>query len=134
MKSIYLLGFLVVLFLGACSADKQVTQEQDEQVLRELLTEIEQMASSVSCEDDTEWKFTAIGSKACGGNLGYIAYSQKIDEKVFLEKVAIFTQKQQEYNIKWSIVSDCSIPAKPTSVVCIKGKPEFRYGNNNVFE
>lgn len=102
-------------------------QEKDYQKLMTLFSEIETLARSVSCTDSNEWSFTGYGTKACGGFQGYIAYSNKINVSDFLEKVTTYTKKEHEYNKKWNIVSNCSVPSKPSEVNCVNGLPVFKY-------
>ena len=102
-------------------------QEKDHQALMDLFDEIVQLAESVNCTDSSEWKFTAYGAKACGGPQGYIAYNIVIDEHSFLEKIQTYTEAEKAYNIKWNIVSDCSMVATPTHVVCENNKAILKY-------
>lgn len=78
---------LCLIFLISCGARDDLTQGQDAERLNELFVEIETLASSVDCEDADNWTYTTYGSKACGGPVGYIAYSTDIDEEVFLAKI-----------------------------------------------
>jgi len=103
------------------------TIEHDRAVLDTLLTEIKDIAESVTCENADEWKFTRIGSKACGGPTGYIAYSDKIDEAKFLEKVQAYTIAEADFNRKWGIISDCAIEPEPKSLSCVDGKAVLNY-------
>ncbi|WP_392447252.1 hypothetical protein ACF3OB_07215 [Capnocytophaga canis] len=132
MKSFFCFFGFGVLFLLACVGNKDITQEQEEQIINNLFLEIIQIASNESCEDGSQWDFAPIGSKACGGPMGYIAYPKNIDVEAFLKKVAKYTQKQREFDQKWGIGSDCSIPARPKSVDCEGGKPIFRYDATSV--
>ncbi|MBN2639340.1 MAG: hypothetical protein JXR65_09690 [Bacteroidales bacterium] len=126
MKTLNFFGLLTLFILvGACHKNNATTEEQDAQVLKELYTEIQQMASSVSCEDAGEWNITAIGSKPCGGPAGYIAYSTQIDVALFLKKVETFGVLQKQFNEKWGKYSDCSIVPQPAGIVCQDGKPVF---------
>ena len=92
-----------------------------------LFNEISTIAYSVSCTDSSNWNFTAYGAKACGGPQGYIAYSNEIDVTAFLEKIAIYTQAEKEYNFNYGVVSDCSVPIEPKSVTCSNGYPILNY-------
>jgi hypothetical protein len=122
---------IVFLFIVAKScdekADKNLTQQQESEMLNELLTEIQNLASSKECIDALAWTYTAYGSKACGGPVGYIAYSTNIDTDLLLDKVEEHKTAQQEYNQKWSIFSDCSVPPEPDGVICENGSPVFVY-------
>lgn len=102
-------------------------QEKDHQKIMLLFSEIETLSASVSCSNSNNWNFTGYGTKACGGFQGYIAYSNKIDVAKFLQKVAAYTQKEDEYNKKWGIVSDCSISLKPITVDCVNESPVLKY-------
>lgn len=102
-------------------------QQKDYNKLKKLFNEINTLSKSVSCNNATEWNFTAYGSKACGGPQGYIAYSSQIDTVSFLKKVAIYTETEHAYNVKWKVVSTCDIPAQPKLVECKNGSPTFKY-------
>ena len=58
---------------------------------------------------------------------GYIAYSKNIDTASFLEKIEKYTKAEKEFNIKWSIISDCSLAAVPITVECQNGYPTLIY-------
>lgn len=121
----------ILLLAFACEDSTGITdktkREEDEQLLEQLHKEIEALSKSVTCTEADEWKFVAIGSKACGGPTSYIAYSTKINEEQFLEKVSYFTEQQAKFNTKWGIFSTCDLPAEPSGVTCADGKPVFVY-------
>ncbi len=116
----------MVLFLGCESVDseKPVVYPTD---MQKVFEEIVALSESQNCSDSAEWLFTAYGSKACGGPIGYIAYSKKIDQNYFLGLVDRFTKLQTEYNQKTGAVSDCALAIRPTSITCEGGKPKFIY-------
>ncbi len=89
--------------------------------------DIQAVANSKPCIDSTDWKFTSIGTRACGGPQGYIAYSSEIDEPNFLQKVREYSDLEDEYNRKSGISSTCDLPAEPTGVRCENLKPVFIY-------
>ena len=126
-----LLIVLLIVSIGSFScnrnSDEDLTQEEELQNLKELFLEIEIMADSVSCEDDSEWVYTAFGSKPCGGPMGFIAYSKTIDTIHFLRLIELHRRDQQNYNNKWEIASDCSVPPQPDSIICNNGVPAFLY-------
>lgn len=131
MKKI-LLNFVILiavcmLTLTGCKDDLTTSKEQDEQKLRALYQEIETLAGQFTCENANEWTFVSLGAKGCGGSIGYIAYSTKINENDFLKKVNAYTDQQKVYNIKWNIMSDCLLVAEPKGVECNNGKPKFVY-------
>ena len=110
-----------------CTNHVDNSQEEDAQKLASLLEEIIQMAENTSCTDDQNWAFTAFGTKACGGPVGYLIYSTTIDTEDFLDKVTLHAASQNEYNIKFGIVSDCAVPTMPAGVACQNGVPVLVY-------
>lgn len=118
--------FVLCLSLISC-VDSGTSVEEERQVLDEMRTEIETIANSEACINASDWLFTAIGAKACGGAAGYIAYSNKIDVDLFLNLVAAYTAAEKKFNKKWGIISDCSIVMPPTGINCEDGKPVFYY-------
>ena len=100
MNTYQLIAFLFILGISfSCSDDDGTSQTQEAQSLQEMLKEIKDLASSKKCEDATEWTFTSYGSKACGGPVGYIAYSTTIDTALFLDKIAEHRIAQDQFNI-----------------------------------
>jgi hypothetical protein len=120
-------SILVFSFTSCEKEDFYNTREEDQEEMSVLKREIDKLAGQFSCENASEWKFTPIGTKACGGAGAYIAYSTKIDEAAFLKKVALYTQKQNALNVKWGYISDCALVVAPKSVECVNGKPQFVY-------
>ncbi|WP_051691646.1 hypothetical protein [Pedobacter borealis] len=118
---------LIISLMWACKDREDPMQNVDSSELDRLYKDIEKSAQQFTCENAGEWKFTAIGSKACGGASGYIAYSVKIDESTFLKKVEQFTKLQADYNQKWGVYSDCALIIQPKGVTCDNGKPKFTY-------
>ena len=119
---------IVSLTETALVVQRELTeQEKEHQKLMVSFNEISTIAYSVSCTNSSNWNFTAYGAKACGGPQGYIAYSNEIDVTAFLEKIAIYTQAEKEYNFKYGVVSDCSVPIEPKSVTCSNGYPILNY-------
>lgn len=128
MKLIKIIVLLLVCSQSSCSnSDDDLTKEQEEQKLAEMITEIEKLASSQVCKDSTQWTFTCFGSKACGGPVGFIAYSQNIDTLLFLKKIEQHKIAQTAFNEKWGIFSDCSLPTEPKGVLCENNTPVFVY-------
>lgn len=113
--------------LSGCKDDFETSKEQDEQELMTLFKEIETLAGQFTCNSAAEWKFVAVGAKACGGATAYVAYSSKVDESLLLKKVSNYTAKQTSYNEKWKVISDCMLVIEPKGVECNNGKPKFVY-------
>lgn len=124
MKNLIWIPLLLLMVSFSCedTSDKTYTLDQ----LEELGKEIQALSESVSCTNSSEWRFTPMGSKACGGPIKYIAYHQSIEEK-FLDLVTQYTKLQAEYNQKNNVISDCMLVAPPRSVTCEGNKPIFSY-------
>lgn len=139
MKRVFLILTLALGLLLACDKSnsepevikneirKASTQLEDDQLLSDLYLEILSLSTSYTCSDESDWKYTAIGVKACGGPAAYIAYSLKLDVGAFLAKVSYYTHQQEAYNIKWGITSDCTIPPEPKGVTCEEGMALLEY-------
>ena len=128
MKSFYVLTILLFFCLTSC--EKGIfssSREKDLEELANLKKEIDELSAQVTCTNAADWKFIALGDKACGGPTGYVAYSTKIDETAFLKKINFYTDKQKAFNIKWSIISDCSLILPPKSIDCVNGKSKLVY-------
>ena len=115
----------IFLFLLTASFSCEDTENiMTDQGLVELEREIIALSESIACTNSAEWKFTPMGSKACGGPVRYIAYHQSV-EREFLALVDRFTVEQQAFNLKNNIVSDCMLVVAPRAVTCEGGKPVF---------
>ena len=115
--------FLVAFFLiCSCEISEDSSKSYQVEEIEDLYDEIIKLSESVPCTNSAEWKFTPMGSKACGGPMQYIAYHQRIETN-FLGLVSQYTKLQAEYNEKYNIVSDCSLMVAPRSVICEGGKP-----------
>ncbi len=120
-------GSLITLAVAvACEKQSLMGSPEAESLLLErLYDEIDSLAASYPCHDVEEWRFTAVGEKACGGPAGYIAYSTAMDTAGFLNKVEIYTQLQRAYNIKWDVVSDCMFLTPPSHIICEENKAKL---------
>ena len=125
-KSMRCLIFGILLLLS-CNKQVALTQDQEAERIEKMYLEITKIASSQSCDNSSEWRFTSYGDKACGGPVGYIAYPTGIDVVLFLEKIEQHKLEQKKFNMKWGIVSDCNVPDQPSSVVCSNGVPTFKF-------
>lgn len=121
-----ILSSLIALFVLSCELS---TTEPIVITAEELLnyqTELIRLSESVACTNASEWKFTPMGSKACGGPTRYIAYHQTI-EKEFLDLVERFTSLQKTYNEQNKVLSDCMFVGPPLSVECEANKAILVY-------
>lgn len=94
-------------------------QKTDEAELEKLRTEIKAEIAKVKCTEATlgDWKSAPMGSKSCGGPRSYIAYP-KILEASVLPKIEQYSAKENEFNKKYNISSDCSFISEPKGIVC----------------
>ncbi len=126
---IYVLLFGVFFSFGC---KKENAKIKDQKELEQLYSKIKTIAESSTCGGTTDYelKFTPIGNKACGGPVGYIAYSTSINVNEFKSLVTKYTELEKTYNKKWNIVSTCDIPREPTTVSCSNGKPVLVYNSS----
>ena len=119
---------LIFLFFNSCSLEES-TKKQDLDLLAitKLAEEINALVETSICNDETECAFIAFGSKPCGGPLGYLAYSNSIDTEELISKVELFNQMQNSYNLRYNIVSDCSMILEPDGLICEDGKCKIVY-------
>ncbi|GAA5220553.1 hypothetical protein [Membranihabitans marinus] len=125
----YFFLFLVLIFT-AC--DKNQTselsvQETDLKLLVEQLEEVDNLVDNQVCDNEADWQFRPIGSKACGGPAAYIPYSIKMDTATLFALVEKYTEAQRKYNIEYGVYDDCAVVTPPSSVICVDGKPELFY-------
>ena len=118
--------FLISLFVVSCEL---ATTEPILVTSEELLSaqaEIIRIAESVPCTNASEWKFTPMGSKACGGPARYIAYHQSV-ERELLDLTERFTSLQKTYNKKNNVLSDCLLVGPPRTIQCEANKAILVY-------
>lgn len=121
----YIIPFLLIL--SSCQLSEDDPKEYSLTEIDELYEKIISISESKTCTNSSDWKFTAIGSKACGGPTGYIAYSNQINESEFLNLVNQFTELQENYNRQNNIGSDCAFVSPPAGIICENGKPVLLY-------
>lgn len=121
MKNLIWIPIFLLLISFGCE-DSIKDQSVDLDQIEELEKEIISLSQSIPCTNSTEWKFTPMGSKACGGPVKYIAYHQSVEER-FLELVNQYTLKQEQYNLLNKITSDCALVSPPRNIICEGGKP-----------
>ncbi|TKC12653.1 hypothetical protein FA048_03275 [Pedobacter polaris] len=141
MKKLYFILFILLTGFSACKDDTpnfdtdpncedcvevaKLSKADGQAYLAIKYNEITSIANGVVCTNAANWKIIAIGSKACGGPTGFIAYEKSINEAAFLKKVKDYTAAQVVFNKKWGIFSTCEIPIEPSGVECVDGKVKF---------
>jgi len=126
------LGFLLLILftVTACKQDGTVssgTKDTDQTELNNRRAEIQKLADDIRCDNESDWAIAPIGSKACGGPIGYVAYSLKTNTDLFLKKIEEYTQLQKAFNVKWNQISDCSLVLPPKGVQCDQAKAKLVY-------
>ena len=126
MKKIYFIAAsLICCSFFTCKENELLNKHEVEQELALLFNQIKLLSESTPCENAADWKYVEYGDQTCGGYIGFIYYSTKIDTIKFLKLVNNYTVKQKEFNIKWPqnpVV--CIDYLVPTHIVCENGKPK----------
>ena len=118
--------FLIALLVASCELATNEPLLVSEEELINAQAEIIRIAESVPCTNASEWKFTPMGSKACGGPARYISYHQSV-ERELLDLVERFTSLQKAYNEKNNVISDCMLVGPPRTVQCEANKAILVY-------
>ena len=119
---IFLISLMVVSCELATNEPLVITAEE----LVAAQAEIIRLAESVPCTNASEWKFTPMGNKACGGPARYIAYHQSV-ERELLDLVEQFTIAQKAYNETNNVLSDCLLVGPPRTIQCEANKAVLVY-------
>ena len=104
-----------------CSSSSVSSEQQEREELALLKKEIEDMVTDISCTNGENCRFLAFGSKPCGGPWSYLIYNTAIDTEKLKNLVENYNQKEQDFNIKYNIISDCMYVLPPIRVDCING-------------
>ncbi len=119
-KSLYILTLICLIFTACLTSDdsNDSSRENDTQTLVELKAEIDALVAGSVCNETTECKYIAFGSKPCGGPWSYLIYSTSIDTQELESKVARYNQLESIFNAQWGANSDCALAQKPSEVIC----------------
>lgn len=121
MKNTFFALFLLCLFFTAFKCDdtdSSLAIEADKKELTHLRQTIEDLIDASECGENTECKFIAFGSKACGGPKSYLVYSTSINVEKLEDLVETYNKKDAEFNKKYGIISDCAAILPPVGVSC----------------
>ena len=118
--------FLISLFVISCELSTTEPLVITAEELVAAQAEIIRLAESVPCTNASEWKFTPMGSKACGGPARYLAYHQSV-ERELLDLVERFTTAQKAYNETNNVLSDCLLVGPPRTIQCEANKAVLVY-------
>ena len=127
LKIVFLAGILGVFVGCDDDDDSPMNREQEQVALDKKLEEITTIAESVACDDTDRWTFTPIGTKPCGGPVGFLAYSFDVDVDHFLKKVEEYKVAMDDFNGKWGVISPCDVPPLPVGVTCDNGQAVLIY-------
>ncbi len=119
-KHIFKTIALWAIVLG-CTNNTETTQEEELQALNLLSEDIELLISEGICSENSDCAYIAFGSKPCGGPWSYLVYSSSIDTILLQQKVEIYNNQENAYNLKWGIISDCSVTLPPNEIGCVEG-------------
>ncbi|MHA6696948.1 hypothetical protein [Chryseobacterium sp. A301] len=103
--------------------------ERDRGYLTELRASIAEQISSVKCSDPLQWRVSPLGSKACGGPASFIAYPIELEEEL-LPQISTYNQASSSFNLKYGIISDCSVTQAPAGIRCEEGVATLYYGQS----
>ena len=118
----FVLGLLFILTVGCEKKDDVTSIQQDQLELNRKYSSImryinlEDVGENISCQS------LPIGSKACGGPQGYVAFPESINQEELEEMIEEYTEFERDYNEKWGITSDCSHVSPPIEVIVQNGK------------
>ncbi len=119
MKSFVLLLVFSFIMSGcdALNGQNSITLVQLEAQLRD----IENFVKKGNCSNAGECAYLPIGSKACGGPMGFIVFSNNINVDALKKMIDKYTHDQKTYNTENNIISDCSLPNPPEKLECVDG-------------
>jgi hypothetical protein len=103
------------------------TLQQDQQLLNQLWDDIVALSGSATCQRANDWGITPVGAKPCGGPWTYLPYRLNADVDCLMKKIRHYNGQQKIYNVKYGVVSDCSVTPVPKAVDCNNGVPVLVY-------
>lgn len=120
LKTILVFVCFMLLVITSCSSNDNDAATYDSELaeLSLLKAEIEALANTSVCNETSECKFIALGSKPCGGPWSYLLYTTSINVEQLEAAVKDYNQKEAAFNTKWEIVSDCAATLQPASIDC----------------
>jgi hypothetical protein len=120
MRRVLFASMPFVLTLVGC--DESVDEATDRARLHEMKAEILALVSDPACADSLDCRYTGLGTKPCGGPWEYIVYSvASVDSSELAAQVAAYNDFNEELNLRYGWVSDCSVPPPPV-VGCQDGR------------
>lgn len=108
--------------------ENNLKEQADRQKLTAMIKGIDSLVQRQKCENSSDWTFTAIGAKPCGGPASYIAYPKNMEEEI-LPQIKNFTTSQNTFNKKYKLMSDCMVVPDPHEIKCENGKAVLSHEN-----
>lgn len=118
------LGVLFLLLTAfKCDDNSDAISCEDKIVqLDKMKTEIQELAEHSVCNENSECRFMAFGSKPCGGPWSYLVYSTSIDTTKLTALVEAYNTVESQLNQDCGRVSDCAMVNPPEGLECKDGK------------
>ena len=120
----------MLLFTACASASKQETIQAEQKAVYSSMND---MVADNSCSTAADCAVVAVGNKACGGPVSYMAYSMLIgDDKITeLKKLAERTKAlDKQLNQLSGMMSTCVFHSEP-ALVCEDNRCATSYESNN---
>ena len=111
-----------MLFMAFQCEEDDYNMENDRLELSQLKTEIDAIVYASVCGGTHSCEFMAYGIKACGGPQGYLVYATSINVENLKALVENYNQAEADFNTKWGVLSDCSVPNMPSEIICENNK------------
>lgn len=118
----FVLGLLFILTVGCEKKDDVTSIQQDQLELNRKYGNIMRYINLEDVGENISCRSLPIGSKACGGPQGYVAFPESINQEELEEMIEEYTEFERDYNEKWGIISDCSHVSPPIEVIVQNGK------------
>lgn len=121
-KLYLLLAFPLLFMATQCDDDDELSCNQQLEILSDLSDQIDTLIASSSCNDASECRYIAFGSKPCGGPWEYLVYSTSIDTLQLQNLVEEYNLLESDYNQNCDVVSDCLFVGPPQELSCENGQ------------
>lgn len=131
MKKVGLIFIILITIVSCADLDNNLnnTKEDELSELKNHKNYILSLVATATCSDNSQCNYIALGSKPCGGPWEYLAYPSTMNTGLLFEQVNIYNLKENQFNKKWNIISDCMFVSPPIRVDCINNKCVAVYNN-----
>lgn len=118
-------GLLSVLVMVGCAASAPAPSSQAGargESLDTLRAAVLQLAGDPTCEDVSQCRSIAFGSKPCGGPWSYLVYSAQTTDSVSLAAaVSRYNRREAQLNRELGRASDCQV-VLPPRLSCVSAR------------